>query len=512
MSAPVLSSPEAPRLDAQRPAPEPPRPRRPSALGLVLRAQARVLQAERSDDAAQQFIALLVQEFALDSAVLALRRGARLRDPVAGAATALRLGPAERDAALTALHEALDQDRPVLWPPVSSARAPAQAQAETLGPITAAHRQWLGPQGRSAASLPWHDPPSLQAPQAAAGSAWGQEAPTSPPKPRGVLCALRGPGQPQLDAAERAALQDLIAFVGPVLALRARAERGWLRQAARTWRDRAPAALQAPRRVAAVGLALLALVLLLPLPQHVTAPARIEAEVQRTLVAPESGFLHKAHVRAGDRVKAGQVLVELADEELQLERQRLLGVLEQSEGALAEANARADRTQLVIESARAQEARAQLDLVQVRLARARVVAPFDGTVLRGDLSLQLGAPLAAGAELLTLAPDGDWRVIAEVDERDIARIAAGQAAELQLSALPWDTLPATLTLVSPMARPGAGGNVFEVQGRLTPVAQAPLRAGHSGQLRVAVGRGPWLAHLLDKAAAPLRRLGWWLWG
>jgi multidrug resistance efflux pump len=56
--------------------------------------------------------------------------------------------------------------------------------------------------------------------------------------------------------------------------------------------------------------------------------------------------------------------------------------------------ARADRAQLVISQAKADEARAQLALVDEQLGRIRIEAPFDGVVIRGDLSQSLGAGAA----------------------------------------------------------------------------------------------------------------------
>ena len=64
--------------------------------------------------------------------------------------------------------------------------------------------------------------------------------------------------------------------------------------------------------------------------------------------------------------------------------------------------ARADRSQLVISQARADEARAQLALVDEQLGRTRIEAPFDGVVIRGDLSQSLGSPVQRGDVLLTV--------------------------------------------------------------------------------------------------------------
>jgi multidrug resistance efflux pump len=215
------------------------------------------------------------------------------------------------------------------------------------------------------------------------------------------------------------------------------------------------------------------------------------------------------HARPGERVRAGQPLVDLADRELQLERQRWQSQLAQQLEGLAAAQARADRPALAQHQARADEAQAQLELAEQKLVRSRLVAPFDAVVVQGDLMQQLGAPVRQGAELMTLAPDGSYRVIVEVDEYDIARVQPGQGGSLALSALPWQTEPLQVRRVSPVARAVEGRNVFEVEAALA-AAPAGLRPGLLGQARVEVGRAPLAWQGFSRAAAALRQ-GWWRW-
>ena len=69
---------------------------------------------------------------------------------------------------------------------------------------------------------------------------------------------------------------------------------------------------------------------LLPVPHRVSAPAMVEGETQRAAVAPFAGYIRTAPVRAGDTVKAGQLLARLDDKDLQLERVRWESELEVS--------------------------------------------------------------------------------------------------------------------------------------------------------------------------------------
>lgn len=306
--------------------------------------------------------------------------------------------------------------------------------------------------------------------------------------------------------------EHLISLLAPVLDLMRRNELPWpqrLREGLAAW-WRAPG--QARGRWA-WGLGVLALwaLLLIPVPHHIGGQARIEGATQRTLVAPADGFIQRALVRPGDRVAAGQLLVEMADQVLLIDKRKWQSELAQHDNAHAAALARADRTQLVINQAKADEARAQIALIEQQLGRARIEAPFAGIVIHGDLSQSLGAPVQRGESLLTLAPLNQFRVIVEVDERDIAEVRLEQAGELALSALPWDTLPITVTRITPMATAVEGGNVFEVEAAIAAPPDA-LKPGLRGVARIDSPAQPLLWRWTHRAVEWLALKAWAWWG
>mgnify|MGYP001178206522 FL=1 len=309
-------------------------------------------------------------------------------------------------------------------------------------------------------------------------------------------------------------IEDMAAFCGPILSLLHERDRPWPQRFrlgfARLWR-RWRAVQDRRVHAAAIGLALALLALTaLPVDYDVAGRARIEGEYQRVLVAPAEGFLKMVHVRPGDAVRTGQVLVEMAEQDLSLEQQRWASELAQQESAYAGAMARADRAQMVIAQAKAEQARSELTRTQARLQRATVVAPFDGVVIQGDLSQRLGAPLERGETLLVVAPQALYRVVVDIDERDIANVAPGQRGALSLASQPWQPLPLEVRRVTPVARAGDGRNVFEVEAALQAGAQ-PLRPGLEGVARVVVGREPlawiWTHRLVDWVR--VQAWNWW---
>ena len=114
--------------------------------------------------------------------------------------------------------------------------------------------------------------------------------------------------------------------------------------------------------------------------------------------------------------------------------------------------------------AQLEQAEAQLALIEEQLTRTRIVAPFDGIVVKGDLSQSLGAPVERGNVLFELAPLDSYRVIMKVDERDITEVAVGQTGQLALSSLPHDPLPLLIEKITPVSSVEEGRNFFRVEG------------------------------------------------
>lgn len=304
------------------------------------------------------------------------------------------------------------------------------------------------------------------------------------------------------------ALQATLGLCAPLLALLKQNER---RLPLRLW-DALRATLAGGSRWRRAALAAAALVLaallLVPLPDQVGARARVEGAVERGLSAPANGFLKAVHARPGDTVRAGQLLAELAEQELEVDRRRIEGELAQHESAYMAAIARSDRQQMGVALARVEEAKAQLELAARQLGRTRIEAPFDGVVIAGDLSRNVGAPVKRGEVLLTVTPAEGWRIVLEVDERDVAQVRPGQRGALALAALPWDELPVTVQRLTPVARVVEGRNVFEVEATLTGTQPPELRPGLLGAGRITVGRQP-LAWRALRALYTEARLLWW---
>lgn len=482
--------PESP-LRAEPDAPAPIAPAIPPYSAKVLQLLATFLSHERFADAATAFATEMAAVLQFDRVAIGIRERGDARVLALSHAADFRPQSHSFDAIGAAMDEALDQGCTLAYPPNAGDRPL----------VTLAHAEVA----RSVASA------VCTVPLANRSRAFGAL----------LVVRSRSLKSAAIRPDEIALCEHVAAILAPVIELKHQAERPWHRRLRQGLRALVQRLVFEPghgweKAIAGVAVLVLAGLLFVPVERNVGAPARIEGAIQRAVVAPADGFLRQAYVRSGDAVKTGQVLADLAEEELQLEARKWESELAQHENAASAAFARGDRAQSVINQAKADEAQAQLDLVSHQIARGRIVAPFDGVVIQGDLSQSLGAPVQRGDVLLTVAPAQQYRLIVEVDERDIAAIKGGQSGRVALGALvgqhaaQLDALPFTVTRVTPVANARDGRNFFEVEGKLGD-ASASVRPGLQGVAKISVGREP-LAWIWTHRFTEWLRLTLWSWG
>jgi RND family efflux transporter MFP subunit len=191
-----------------------------------------------------------------------------------------------------------------------------------------------------------------------------------------------------------------------------------------------------------------------------TASGYVVARQKASVASKGTGRLVFLGVEEGDRVKKGQVIARLEDQDViaaldktradlayakadiedarqTLERTRTLfssGLVSQADLDAAEARYR--RVEAAIKSAEAGVAAAA-----VAVENTRIRAPFDGTVLTKDADVgEVVAPFAAATSsrgaVVTLADMSSLEVEADVSESNITRVSPGQPCEIVLDAYP----------------------------------------------------------------------------
>jgi multidrug resistance efflux pump len=219
----------------------------------------------------------------------------------------------------------------------------------------------------------------------------------------------------------------------------------------------------------------------------VTAPAGLEGSVQRAIVAPSEGYIASQSVRAGDVVHAGDLMAALDDKDLAIERLKWSTKKGEQEKEYGKALAKQERADASIIRAQIEQASAQISLLDEMIKRTRLIAPFDGLVISGDLSQSIAAAVKRGDELFQVAPLDSYRVILKVDERDIADIRPGQTGSLLVTSIPLQPLHYEVTRVTPIAEAEEGINSFRVEASLAELSDR-LRPGMKGVGKTTIER------------------------
>ena len=332
----------------------------------------------------------------------------------------------------------------------------------------------------------------------------------------GAVLFERPPDRP-FDRESEEYFAQIVSMIGPVLDMRRRNEQLIPMRIYVSSKQVLGRILGRGHMALKLGLLAAALCFLLPAlisgEYRVTGDAGLEAMVQRVVISPRDGYIAKANVRPGDLIKHGDVLGELDDRDLQLERRKWSSRRQQLQSEYRDALARHDRSRLGILKAKIIQAEAQLNLVREQLARSTLLAPFDGLVVSGDLSQSLGSPVERGQVLFTVAPLDSYRIVIQVDERDISQIKKGQRGRLILSGMPEQPLAFTINKITPVSKIIKGRNVFLAEAQLQKKSQKHLdllRPGMEGIAKINIDQRKllwiWTHGLMDWL-----RLKMWVW-
>jgi RND family efflux transporter MFP subunit len=190
----------------------------------------------------------------------------------------------------------------------------------------------------------------------------------------------------------------------------------------------------------------------------VTTTGQVRSEALSVLKSETQGTIAAVRVRAGDRVRKGQALVEVdprpldlavKDAEAQLERARLQLLDNTVPDSIVTGRA------LSGERLRNAEIRAGLHTAQVALDRAKlerekavIVAPFDGVM--DEVKVAVGERLATGQEIGKVVDLQNLRIEAAVLEHDLPLIRVGGQAVVTAAAAPDQPVVGRIAAILPL--------------------------------------------------------------
>lgn len=235
-----------------------------------------------------------------------------------------------------------------------------------------------------------------------------------------------------------------------------------------------------------------------PLVQRVVASGEVDSQSLAQVGSEITGVVKARHVREGDAVRAGDLLIELHDEEqqarlreaeaalrqlVQSQRPQTEAALREAQTNLAQASRERERREALVArqllpaeqgeqarqaeiSARSALQRAQAaaaaaapggsdeQLLQQRLAAARAAlertlirARFDGVVQ--VRAVEPGDVVQPGTALLQIARADSREILVPLDEKELGPVAIGQSALIIADAYPTEVLEGRVSFIAP---------------------------------------------------------------
>ena len=187
----------------------------------------------------------------------------------------------------------------------------------------------------------------------------------------------------------------------------------------------------------------------------ISGTGQIEA-IQSIELRPEvEGRIVEIQFREGSRVQAGQPLFKVDDAELRsqvvrAEAERDLAAQELRRTRQLMESQGATQSDLERAEAQARGTQAQLDLLQLRLERTTVRAPFAGVV--GARTVSLGDFVNNSTRLVSLQTVHPTRATLNVPERFAEQLRLGQRVDFSVAALHGRTVTGVLDFVDPVVR------------------------------------------------------------
>jgi len=249
--------------------------------------------------------------------------------------------------------------------------------------------------------------------------------------------------------------------------------------------------------------------LLVKLPYRIDAPFILRSKDVRQVTAPFSGYIDQVQADIGQRVEEGAPLLTLDNSDLLLEEAAAVTNRVRYLREAEKARAKNALIEMKIAQAQADQAQAQLELIQHRLNRAQLRSPINGIVVEGDFSERLGTPVEKGELLFKVARHEKLYAEIRVTERDIQELAAGQTGELAFVSKPRQKYPLQIQQIDPLASAEESGNVFFVRSEIFTSAENWWRPGMSGIAKTTVGKRRLLWILSHRTVNFLRLLVWW---
>lgn len=214
------------------------------------------------------------------------------------------------------------------------------------------------------------------------------------------------------------------------------------------------------------------------------AVGSIEAGDAITVVSEIDGAIVSLPFREGDPIRKGGLIALLDDTQLAAD-------VDRADALRAQSQAMFDRVKSVVDqgagapqdlddaAAALKVAEANLAVARARLAKTRIVAPFDG--ITGSRRVSPGAFVRGGEAITDLARINEIRVNFSVPERYLGKLTRGAEVTVSTTAYPGNDLVGKIDVIEPVLDPATRSakiiaRVVNPEGRFRPGMSANVSA------------------------------------
>lgn len=235
------------------------------------------------------------------------------------------------------------------------------------------------------------------------------------------------------------------------------------------------------------------------IPRYETAVGTIQAVHEAAVASKILARIEEVNVTAGQKVRAGEILVKLQDQDLrarlgqvdsnlvaaqarqvqaQSEYQRANSLLSQS--AISQSEYQSREADLRSANAEVERARQSIEEARIQLSFATITAPFDGIIV--DKQVKAGDTAVPGQVLFRVYDPTQMQLVAQVRESLALSLQPGQGINASLDALNFET-QATISEVVPQADSATHSFEVKVKGALPE----GIYSGMFGRLKLPLG-------------------------
>jgi RND family efflux transporter MFP subunit len=249
--------------------------------------------------------------------------------------------------------------------------------------------------------------------------------------------------------------------------------------------------------------------------EQITVVGNLVGDATVSVAPRAAGRLQEISVRLGDRVNRGERIAKIEDYELleqvkqaEAAQEVSLATIRQREADLKLAETNVDRSrnlyerqllpkqtlddnearyqaaiaQLDLARAQANQSKARLDELRITLGNTVITSPVNGFVAKR--AVDPGAVVSQNAPIVDVVDITRVRLVANVVEKDLKALTAGNPAQVQVDAYPGETFKGRIARVSPVLDPTTRTAPIEIE---IPNSNFRLKPGMYARVGITTG-------------------------